>query len=295
MWSLIQCSKLEELVVKYHENKMAHAFLLETNDQNACFQDVLEIVKQINCPHEYTDECKETCNLCNLVDLNALPSLIAIEAEGSTIKKEQILDLQDRFLSVPIYTKNHIYIIKNAEKLNASAANTMLKFLEEPNPNIIGFFLTDNKENIITTIRSRCEIVSAHYDQEDITQFFQMDAETFRTMSDLALEYIKTLENDSSYSILKTKKIAESLPERNDMEKFFSLLLQIYYNALHLRIDSSYSCFSFPYEILNQSSIVILEKKIFVIKNALEMIPFNVNIELLLDHFALEMRDCNAG
>ena len=43
---------------------MSHAFLLETNDNKQCFNDVLELIKNINCPNEYKDKCVK-----NIVDI----------------------------------------------------------------------------------------------------------------------------------------------------------------------------------------------------------------------------------
>ena len=43
---------------------------------------------------------------------------------------------------------------KNAEKLNGSSANAMLKFVEEPTEGILGFFITNNKDVIIPTIKN---------------------------------------------------------------------------------------------------------------------------------------------
>ena len=39
----------------------------------------------------------------------------------------------------------------------------MLKFLEEPEDNILGFFITSNKERVIDTIKSRCQIMKIDY------------------------------------------------------------------------------------------------------------------------------------
>ena len=51
-------------------------------------------------------------------------------------------------------------IIKETEKLNASSANTILKFLEEPEDGIIAILLTDNRYHVLDTILSRCQILS---------------------------------------------------------------------------------------------------------------------------------------
>ena len=43
----------QELIQEFHENKLAHAFLLETNDKDKSYQLILEFLKRINCPEKY--------------------------------------------------------------------------------------------------------------------------------------------------------------------------------------------------------------------------------------------------
>jgi len=102
---------------------------------------------KINCNETYQENC-DNCNLCHLLNTEQLPSFIVIRPDGSTIKKEQVLELKQKFSTMPIYSKYNIYAILNSEKLNSSSANTLLKFIEEPERGIIGFFITNNKENI---------------------------------------------------------------------------------------------------------------------------------------------------
>ncbi|AEM69049.1 DNA polymerase III delta' subunit [Mycoplasma putrefaciens] len=52
------------------------------------------------------------------------------------------------------------FIIRNAENLKSSAANSILKFLEEPPVNTYGFLLTNNYSEILTTILSRCQLIN---------------------------------------------------------------------------------------------------------------------------------------
>jgi len=52
-----------------------------------------------------------------------------------------------------------IMIIWMAEKMNISAANKLLKLIEEPPEKTVFLLLTENEENIITTIKSRCQIL----------------------------------------------------------------------------------------------------------------------------------------
>ena len=123
-------SSLLEIYKKYREGRLAHAYLIETNNIPKLMNDLKELIKALNCPEEYQETCHK-CNLCNLISKNNLPSLVTIEPEGTSIKKSQIEDLKIAFETKPIYSKYNTYIIKNAEKLNGSSANAMLKFVEE--------------------------------------------------------------------------------------------------------------------------------------------------------------------
>ena len=55
---------LENLVKYYHENKISHAYLIETNNLEKCYLDLLEVIKQIFCQNEYNKEAYE-CNKIN--------------------------------------------------------------------------------------------------------------------------------------------------------------------------------------------------------------------------------------
>ena len=141
---------LLELINIYHENKLAHAYLIETNNVDRCLLELKEVVKEI---------FKDIQNINTLIDNNTLPSLIIINSSEKTIKKDDIEFLQKSFSLSSMYTDKSIYIIVNPEKMNSSAYNKILKFLEEPEANILGFFITNSKENIASTIISRCEII----------------------------------------------------------------------------------------------------------------------------------------
>lgn len=52
-----------------------------------------------------------------------------------------------------------IMIIWMAEKMNISAANKLLKLIEEPPEKTIFLLISENEEQIISTIRSRCQVV----------------------------------------------------------------------------------------------------------------------------------------
>ena len=110
---------------------------------------------------------KSSDNISELIDSNNLPSLIVIEPDGQNIRKEQIKDLISRFSTKPVFTDYNFYIVKDSDRFNSSSANALLKFLEEPEDGIVGFFVTNNRENVISTIRSRCQVFNCNYNEEE--------------------------------------------------------------------------------------------------------------------------------
>jgi DNA polymerase-3 subunit delta' len=105
----------------------------------------------------------EPCNRClsckKLADQNH-PDLTIVEPEGSTIKIEQIRALQERIVYKPLDGPKRIILIDPADKMNAAAANGLLKTLEEPPTHAILILITSKPFSLPETILSRCQKIS---------------------------------------------------------------------------------------------------------------------------------------
>ena len=286
----MEVNVLENLVKYYHENKISHAYLIETNNLEKCYLDLLEVIKQIFCQNEYNKECNK-CNICNLVNQNYLPSLVVISPDGMNIKKEQIVELKKKFSTVPIYTKENIYVIKNAEKLNGASANTMLKFLEEPEQNILGFFITNNANNVISTIRSRCEVIKVLYDIHEL-DINNITNDINKDKFDVAIEYLFKIEVEKKLGIMNNRDVVlNKFSEREDIKTVFKIIFIIYEELLKkvMGLDNK-----FDFEKINELSSLDKDKvlrRINLVTKFIDDIDSNVNVELLLDKFVIELGD----
>ncbi|MBQ6840861.1 MAG: hypothetical protein IJO63_01940 [Bacilli bacterium] len=264
---------VNNLITLYREKKLAHAYLIETNNIVKCYEDVKKIVMGICCPSNFQDNCSE-CNLCHLIKENNLPSLITVEPDGKNIKKEAIENLKSSFSKIPVYTENNIYIIKSPEKMNDTAFNKMLKFLEEPEDNIIGFFITENKDNVANTIVSRCEILKINYKSNSDSDVLGVDEDTYNRYFELAQEYQNMLEkNDSSIVWYNNSVLAKELSNRTEITIFLKLLFNLYMENVKV----------------NHEDREFVFKKVKIISKYLEQLNYNVNTSLLLDSLAIEM------
>ena len=267
---MVVAKKLEFILKQNEKKRLSHAFLVETNNINECVKDIKSIIKVINCSHSFNDDCKEECNLCSLIDSGNLPSLVIIEPDGMFIKKSLMLELEEKFSKKPIYSKYNCYIIINADKMNEASGNTILKFIEEPEDNIVGFFLVNNKENVLTTIKSRCEIVHVDYDFRE---------EHDKELVSVARKYINDIFNGNDYLVNKND-ILNTYNDRKDIESIFMIIFDDFYRSY---IDSFHG----------KGNNMILEKQLEIVKKTLKYIQSNVNLELLLDNFLIEMRRSN--
>ena len=265
-----------EILKKYHEGRLAHAFLLETNDMERCYKDILDIVKEINCPHTFAPKCKEECNICNLIDNNNLPSLITINPDGQFIKRDQVNTLMNKFSTIPVFTKYNVYIVNEAHRLNNESANALLKFLEEPEDNILGFYITNNKENVISTIRSRCQLFYNRYDDSEVTINNEI-------LMDVKL-YLNSIYKNREDLLYNKTHMSGFYKERTEWETFFTTMLYYIKDCyVGRRTDKI--------KLVEEMSDENVVKFILLVEKAIKYIKNNGNIDLFLDRFVIEMRE----
>lgn len=142
----------------YQKNRIVHSYLFEgakgTNKLTAAyFLAMMILCKEDDAP------CM-MCNDCRRIMKNVHPNVTVIEPLGEAIKKEQIEALQHDFYLTSLEANKRVYIINHVDKLTASGANSLLKFLEEPNEQIYGILITENLQSVIRTIISRTQVVS---------------------------------------------------------------------------------------------------------------------------------------
>ncbi len=89
------------------------------------------------------------------------PDLIILRPDENKkqIMIEQIRDLQKKLSLFPYSAKYKAVIIEQADMMSKSAANSILKTLEEPCDTTILILLTSNSGNLLDTIKSRCQIL----------------------------------------------------------------------------------------------------------------------------------------
>ena len=252
-------------------HRISHAYLIEVDDYDQDFSYILSFVKMIFTNLNYEELSKQNLPLFHQIDTQNYPDLKVIDPDGSTIKKSQLLDLQKDYNNKSLLDGKRIYIIREAEKLNPASANTILKFLEEPEEDIIALLITDNRYHVLETILSRCQILSL---KENSLVFPEEDS---------LVELLRTMIYPKEF-FLNNKNILDTIliDKEEAKEKFFQIekILISFLNSKYL--DSSLN--SQFMDLLKDSSQSKLLNILNVLEKEIPKLDFNVNFKLWLDN-----------
>jgi DNA polymerase-3 subunit delta' len=97
-----------------------------------------------------------TCSDCNSAKTHGHPDVEIIRTEGLSIKVEEVRDLLTRVAWAPSIGGWRVVVIEDADRLTESAANALLKAIEEPGTRTVWLLCAPTLHDLLPTIRSRC-------------------------------------------------------------------------------------------------------------------------------------------
>lgn len=204
-------------------NKLAHAYLFAGVKGSLQDEAALLLVQSLFC-EEDPWACGQ-CPICKRLENNVYPDMIVLDGSVSSVKKADVLDLQQRFSMTSLEKYAYkIFIIKDAHNMTSGAANSLLKFLEEPTPNVLGILISDEVEAILPTVISRCQVIN------------------FRQLSYLDnLELAKANDIDDLNAYYYAKVVSNHLSLSDFMEseayQIFTLTFENYINLFDTKPD----------------------------------------------------------
>ena len=268
--SLIKKNYIDYINHVVKNNKIFHAYLFEVENYDSDFQYIFDFIKMILTKCSYEEICNISNPIFRLIDEGAYLDVHVIEPDGNNIKKNQVIELQKEYNNKSLLNGKRIYIIKNAEKMNLSSANTMLKFLEEPEDDIIAFLVTQNRYLILETILSRCQIITL----KDSTILFNIDENL--------LFLLKCVVNPCDFFI-KYKYMINIYSDKvliSDNLKLVESIIISFINYKYKIIDVVDKEIISLFDNIDDN---ILLNKISIIEEELPKLDFNVNFKLWLD------------
>lgn len=155
--------KLNYLLKIEAEQKLAHAYLWSSIeglglDQFAHFYSKHLLCRQNNLAEETPAPFCNVCNSCLLLEAKSHPDFLLISPEKSdSIKIDEIRHLKTFIETFPRQSLTRLVLILEAERMNPSASNALLKVLEEPPSAVKIILVTHRPYQLLPTLISRCQ------------------------------------------------------------------------------------------------------------------------------------------
>ena len=301
---------------------LSHAYLLTGNPGTPLFEVATHLAKSILCDDPSPLAC-DNCITCLRIDSDNYPDIIKLDGSKATIKKEDVLNIESRFEKTAFETKGiMIYIVHLVENMTIDAINSILKFLEEPESEIYAFLTTNNVNNVLPTIVSRCQVLPLKsvsrekviedslgllIDKEDaeLLSFFYNDAE-------LIYDFLQNEEENENYFEAKKalkglidqmevgnskdiiyysqSKLIPLIKTKEELRFFVDLLSQVYEDILNITCGRKIYLSSIENQLqVLSNKLPHLEASLVELLKARNVVNLNVNIGLLIDHLIFKL------
>jgi len=221
-----------------------------------------ELSKALVCARGGDEAC-DACRDCRRVEEGNHPDVRWIAPEGASLRIEQIRELKREAAYRTLEARQKVVVLERADTLTAQAANSLLKFLEEPPVPTVVVLLTENAHSLLPTIRSRCQLitfppldaewVAARLTREGVPagqarlaahlapgldaarQICQ--SEWFAPLKTLVIQWTQDLVQQGAQSLLTLQdKLFARNPERDEVLLWCDLLLLWYRDVLHVQL-----------------------------------------------------------
>jgi DNA polymerase III delta prime subunit len=144
-------------------NRVAHAYLLTGGNPDSRAAVIRAVACALNCESptalEHPGDACGSCDSCRKILTNIHPDMVVLMPTGASaqVAIETVRDMTIRLGLLPNEAKVRVVIIHEAVGLAGPAANALLKTLEEPPARTMFILATSAPDQLLPTIRSRCQ------------------------------------------------------------------------------------------------------------------------------------------
>ena len=142
-----------------------------------------------------------------------------VEPQGQIIKTDIIRQLTREFSQSSFEGHAQVFIIRDADKMHVNAANSLLKFIEEPQSQIYIFLLTADDSRILPTIKSRAQLFYFPKNKAYLEDLLQREG-LLLTQAKVLADFAK--DETQALSLSKDKKVLDVI---DIVERFEQSLL----------------------------------------------------------------------
>lgn len=244
-------------------SRLSHAYMIEGPVKETTYALADHLAQAYVCSSKEDKPCG-VCSNCRKAAGNIHPDIIRISLpeDKREIVVGQIRQLRSEAYVRPNEADRKVFIIEDAQTMNENAQNALLKVLED-GPQYLSFLLlTENSQQLLTTIRSRCETLSlAARPGEDLPKVSEELQKTAEQLASLLLE------GEELALVELTTALEVKKPDKDTLLALFDLVE----NALRAQLQKR------PREVLP-----LIEH----LRRVRQAVPFNVGTGHLLGWLA---------
>ncbi|BBB29311.1 DNA polymerase III subunit delta' [Neptunomonas japonica] len=172
----------------HNDNHLPHALLLSGMPGIGKARLAESIAGYVMCHQPQTNSACGQCRSCVLLNSSGHPDLYFLrpEEKGKPIKVDQVRQLTEFMHNTAQQGGYRVVVLEPAESMNISAANALLKTLEEPGRDTLLILITHQLGQVLPTVKSRCQRLDCHPPDETVAVEWLVEA--------LSVEYQEALQ-----------------------------------------------------------------------------------------------------
>ncbi|ARI57750.1 DNA polymerase III subunit delta' [Streptococcus salivarius] len=230
-----QSKLFEEFSQIIRENRLSHAYLF-SGDFGSLDMAIWLAQSRFCVTPENSLPCGH-CRPCRLIAQGDFSDVKLVEPQGQIIKTDTIRQLTREFSQSSFEGQAQVFIIRDADKMHVNAANSLLKFIEEPQSQIYIFLLTADDSRILPTIKSRAQLFYFPKNRTYLEELLQKEGLLLtqaKVLADFAKDDVQALD------LAKDNRILDLI---NTVERFTQSLLSnqdlLYLDVAKLAVQCS--------------------------------------------------------
>ena len=212
-----QSKLFEEFSQIIRENRLSHAYLF-SGDFGSLDMAIWLAQSRVCVTPENGRPCGH-CRPCRLIAQGDFSDVKIVEPQGQIIKTDTIRQLTREFSQSSFEGQAQVFIIRDADKMHVNAANSLLKFIEEPQSQIYIFLLTADDSRMLPTIKSRAQLFYFPKNRVYLEDLLQKEG-LLLTQAKVLADFAK--DEAQAFELAKDNKVLDLV---NTVERFSQSLL----------------------------------------------------------------------
>lgn len=313
----------QHLQTAIEQNKISHSYIINGETGSGKKLTAAIFAETLQCEDKGINPCG-LCKSCIQAESGNHPDIIWVTHEKYSIGVDDIRNQLNNNISIKPYSRPYkIYIIPDADKMTEQAQNALLKTIEEPPEYAVILLLTNNVDNLLPTILSRCVTLNLKPVKTDLIEKYLMErckipdymarisarfsqgnvgkairyssSEDFIELKEETLHLLKYIDDMEIYEVVEAvRHLSKHKLEINDCID----LMQLWYrDVLMFKVtkDPNMLLFKEEYRFLSEQAkkrgYEELEDIIKAMDKAKKRLDANVNFDIAVELMLLSIKD----